>query len=122
MLSADDATSVAMIMTELVHNAVEHGLRESGGTVTVEAQRWEEDDEAVLLVRVSDDGAGLSRAIEPGGSGLGTQIVTALVQDLRGRIQWEARSPQGTQVEFLARLRHTTSLVAPPDPLSPGDF
>ncbi len=119
MLSADDATPVAMIMTELVHNAVEHGLRETGGTVTVAAQRWDEDDEAVLQVRVIDDGAGLPEGFEPGGSGLGTQIVMALVEDLRGRISWGPNEPQGTVVQFQARLRHTSSLVAPPDPVRP---
>jgi two-component sensor histidine kinase len=33
-LSPEDATSMAMIVTELVHNAVEHGLRPGGGIVT----------------------------------------------------------------------------------------
>lgn len=120
LLSAVDATSVAMIMTELVHNAVQHGLRDRAGTVTVAAERWEEDDEAVLQVRVCDDGVGLPGGFQPDGSGLGTRIVSALVQDLRGRIAWEPREPTGTTVRFLARLRHTSSLVAPPDPVSPG--
>ncbi len=116
MLSADDATSMAMIMTELVHNAVSHGLGASGGTVSVEALRGEENDEALLRVQVSDDGVGLPEGFQPGESGLGTQIVTALIQDLRGQISWKPREPRGTTVQFLARLRGTTSLVAPLDP------
>jgi hypothetical protein len=31
--------------------------------------------------------------------------VQSLVQDLRGRITWEAAKPRGTRVRFLARLR-----------------
>ena len=38
-------------------------------------------------------------------AGLGTRIVTSLVQDLQGKIRWEPASPQGTRVEFTARLR-----------------
>jgi two-component sensor histidine kinase len=56
-------------------------------------------------VVVGDDGAGLPDDFQPGGSGLGTQIVSALVQDLRGEISWQPRSPRGTEVRFQARLR-----------------
>jgi C4-dicarboxylate-specific signal transduction histidine kinase len=38
-------------------------------------------------------------------AGLGTRIVTSLVQDLQGRIRWENSSPHGTRVVFVARLR-----------------
>ena len=38
---------------------------------------------------ITDDGEGLPEDFRPGGSGLGTQIVQSLVQDLRGRIAWE---------------------------------
>ena len=82
-LSPEDATSMAMIVTELVHNAVEHGLRPGGGVVTVDAQRERHGDDDYLTVVVGDDGAGLPPDFRPGGSGLGTQIVSALVQDLR---------------------------------------
>ena len=50
-----------------------------------------------------------SRAdVAPGRSGLGTQIVQSLVQDLRGRITWEPAQPRGTRVRFVARLRPLT--------------
>jgi hypothetical protein len=54
---------------------------------------------------VGDDGAGLPADFRPGGSGLGTQIVSALVQDLRGEITWRAREPRGTEARLQARLR-----------------
>jgi two-component sensor histidine kinase len=104
-LSPEDATSMAMIVTELVHNAVEHGLRPGGGIVTVDAHRERHGDDDYLTVVVGDDGAGLPDDFQPGGSGLGTQIVSALVQDLRGEISWQPRSRRATEVRFQARLR-----------------
>jgi two-component sensor histidine kinase len=106
-LRAEDATALAMVLSELVQNAVEHGLAETGGgTVDVEAERTTDDrGDELLTVTITDDGAGLPGDFRPGGSGLGTQIVQSLVQDLRGRITWEAAKPRGTRVRFIARLR-----------------
>jgi two-component sensor histidine kinase len=107
LLRAEDATAMAMILSELVQNAVEHGLGESqGGTITVHAERSaDESGEELLTVTITDDGAGLPDGFSPGRSGLGTQIVESLVQDLRGRIVWKAAVPRGTEVRFVARLR-----------------
>ncbi|NYG07738.1 two-component sensor histidine kinase [Phycicoccus badiiscoriae] len=106
-LRAEDATALAMVLSELVQNAVEHGLAETGGgTVEVEASRsTDEHGDELLTVTITDDGAGLPSDFKPGGSGLGTQIVQSLIQDLRGRITWEAAKPHGTRVRFVARLR-----------------
>ncbi len=104
-LRAEDATSLAMVVTELVHNAVEHGLAGTGGTVTVEAGRSRDEHDELLTVTVTDDGSGLPEDFDAARSGLGTQIVTSLVADLRGRITWENAKPRGTTVRFVARLR-----------------
>ena len=64
-LRAEDATSLAMIIGELVHNAVEHGLAAGGGTVQVQAERSVEDGEERLQVRVADDGQGLPDGLQP---------------------------------------------------------
>ena len=106
-LRAEDATALAMVLSELVQNAVEHGLAETGGgTVDIEAERSTDDrGDELLTVTITDDGAGLPADFKPGGSGLGTQIVQSLVQDLRGRIAWDAAKPRGTRVRFIARLR-----------------
>ena len=55
-IPAEDATALALILTELVTNAVEHGFegRESG---TVEVIVDRQDD--VIRVEVADDGSGL---------------------------------------------------------------
>jgi two-component sensor histidine kinase len=94
-LRAENATPLALVLTELVTNAVEHGLRDKGGTVTVTAQRRG----PALRTTIHDDGRGLPEGFAAGSSGLGTQIVQALVSgEMRGRITWEAAPEGGTQV------------------------
>jgi len=106
-LRAEDATSLAMILSELVQNAIEHGFpADIGGTVTVDVKRVVGVPGApdVLTVKITDDGVGIGTERRPG-SGLGTQIVQSLVQDLRGTIRWSPAEPHGTQVTFTAALR-----------------
>jgi two-component system, sensor histidine kinase PdtaS len=98
-VGAEAATSLAVVLTELVSNAVEHGLAGRSGTVSVTASR----SGAELDVRVCDDGLG----IEEGRvlAGLGTQIVETLVTgELRGSIDWRRRPEGGTVVDLHARL------------------
>lgn len=123
-IRAEDATPLAMILAELVHNAVEHAFDtrtptpdgEPAGTVVVEAARTASPHRAeqgvpdntsggdLLTVTVTDDGRGLPEGHQPG-TGLGMQIVQALIGDLRGEIHWDTREPHGTVVRFVVRLR-----------------
>ena len=106
IVAAEDATSLAMIISELVQNAVEHGVRDGSGRVSAVAVRTEQaDGEDDLVVTITDDGPGLPTGFRPMLAGLGTRIVTSLVQDLRGRIRWENAPGGGTQVVFTAKLR-----------------
>jgi two-component sensor histidine kinase len=99
LLRAEDATPLALVLTELLTNAVEHGLAAGQGRVEVEAQRELGTDERdVLRVTVGDDGTGLPAAFDPAHAGLGTHIVRALVQELRGTIGWTPRPGGGTLV------------------------
>jgi len=105
-MRAEDATALAMIVSELVQNAVEHGLASRGGTIDLTVRRVSEPDGAESLrVSITDDGSGLPQGFRPGLAGLGTRIVTSLIQDLQGRIRWDNVAPHGTKVEFEARLR-----------------
>ncbi|MGD8199825.1 sensor histidine kinase [Ornithinimicrobium sp. W1679] len=120
-LLAEDATHLAMVLAELVHNAVEHGFEEHRDAppeqapaevarprVVVEARRRAQvtGPGEVVEVTVSDNGAGLPpEDVGPGGTGLGMQIVQALITDLRGTIAWESAEPHGTVVRFTVRLR-----------------
>jgi two-component sensor histidine kinase len=92
-LSAERSTPLALVLTEVVANAVEHGLANRSGTITVEAQRSKKE----LNITVTDDGAGLQEGKV--GSGLGTQIIKTLVEsELRGKILWTSPIRGGTKV------------------------
>jgi len=100
ILPSEYATPLALVLTELVTNAVEHGLKGiEHGEVGVTAIRQEGE----LVVVVHDSGGGL-----PGGQvgdGLGTQIVKTLVEgELGGAISWASDS-RGTRVKIQIPLR-----------------
>ena len=96
---ATDATALAVVLTELVTNAVEHGLAKVGGTVTIESER----SGNMLRVRVMDDGSGMEP--QAAMNGLGTQIVRTLVAtELDGSIDWAPLEGGGTEVVLKARL------------------
>ncbi|NLT56502.1 MAG: PAS domain-containing protein [Actinomycetales bacterium] len=110
-LRAENATPLALVLTELVTNAVEHGLGVSGGTVAVRAER---DGEHLRAV-VRDTGIGLPEGFVAGVDGLGTQIVQALVGgDMRGRIQWHSPEGGGTEVSVEVLLRSVDTGQADP--------
>jgi two-component sensor histidine kinase len=94
VLPSEYATPLALALTELVTNAVEHGLAgREDGIVEIVAKRTEE----VLSVKVRDNGVGLPEGKV--GSGLGTQIVRTLIQgELGGTIDWHTLMGSGTEV------------------------
>jgi two-component sensor histidine kinase len=103
-LPSDFATPLALVINELVTNAVEHGLEGRAGTVWLLADRSEgEDGEELLTVTVADDGVGLPDT--PHVEGLGLQIVRTLVtSELGGSIQWQPREGGGTAVRIRLSL------------------
>ncbi len=61
---------------------------------------------AELRTTIRDDGSGLPEEFRAGQSGLGTQIVQALVSgEMRGRITWEKGPEGGTDVIVEVTLR-----------------
>ncbi len=96
VLSAEIATPLALVITELVQNAVEHAFAGATGEVTISAER----SGGQLRVVVADDGAGLPAGFVPEASPrLGLQIVrTLVVAELGGTIALEPREPRGTRV------------------------
>ncbi len=90
-LSSDLATPLAMVVSELVHNAVEHGRPSE-----VEVRLEQQPDGLVLAVR--DDGRGLPEGFTWDDAGLGLSIVQSLVSgDLHGECSAEGADP-GTAV------------------------
>ena len=79
------ATPLALVITELIHNALEHGLVDSGENLRVEIVRSTKNCE----VKIIDDGAGLPTDFNwDQSSSLGLQIVKTLTEnELKGSIQ-----------------------------------
>ncbi|RLP79764.1 ATPase [Mycetocola lacteus] len=100
VLPSEYATPLALALTELVTNAVEHGLAGREGKVEIVAQRDAEN----LTVLVRDNGVGLPEGRV--GAGLGTQIVRTLIQgELSGRIDWHTVMGAGTEVTIEVPMR-----------------
>jgi two-component sensor histidine kinase len=83
-LRAELATSLSMVLVELLQNAVEHGFEGGRGCVRVVVRRSPDG----LQVSIEDDGRGLPADFDPTGEGsLGIAIVRTLVEsELGGRI------------------------------------
>lgn len=93
-LPSKAATALALIVNELVQNALEHGFNSyASGTVTISLGR--SPSEIIILVR--DDGAGLP---DPFTHGMGLDIAETLVSgDLRGTLKFN-RLSQGTEASI----------------------
>lgn len=92
-LSTRVATPLAVVLTELLYNAIEHGVP-TGGRVIVQAERQDTE----FKISVIDDGfPGINEHAQ---DGLGLQIVRTLVADeLRGRVTFErSENNSGTAV------------------------
>ncbi len=103
-VDAHTATSLALAVAELVHNAVEHGFAgRTTGTLTVQMRRV--GDELVLTVR--DDGNGLPEGFDVDSSAnLGLAIVRTVVRDdLRGTLSFTGG--RGTTVTVRVPLTDT---------------
>lgn len=109
-LPSQSATPLALVINEVVANAVEHGLAGEAGRVTLGCEHsYSATGEHLLTVTITDDGAGISdqkiAELESTSSrtGLGTQIVKTLVaNELNGIITWEKNQPTGTLVTIEA--------------------
>jgi two-component sensor histidine kinase/putative methionine-R-sulfoxide reductase with GAF domain len=92
-LAGHRATALALVFSELLQNALEHG----GSTVAVELARRNGD----VVLAIADDGVGFDD--RDGGAGTGLSIVRALVRDeLRGTISLESRDGLRAEVVFPA--------------------
>lgn len=96
-LPSKSATAFALVINELVSNALEHGLAaQRTGAIDITLERVG----AVVWVQVQDDGVGVAADFDwARGAGLGLRIVRTLVEkDLRGTIRLFNHA--GTRVEF----------------------
>ena len=91
------ATPLSLVVTELIHNALEHGLAESGNHLTITVARSQSGAEITIF----DDGVGLPKGFSlTESSNLGLQIVRTLAEnELRGNIDL-VRTPSGTEARL----------------------
>ena len=105
MLPSDEATSLSLVLNELITNAISHGFagRDKG---FLQLDLSCANDQAVVVV--ADDGCGMKKSQEhmEKRRHLGLQIVQTLVEkDLGGTITYEAAQPEGTVVTIKFPLR-----------------
>lgn len=94
-LTSKQATAFALVLNELVSNAIEHGFRDrTDGRIEVELD-W---DGMEVWVRVQDNGVGIAKGFDLATSrGLGLQIARTLVEkDLTGKLALINGNGQGT--------------------------
>lgn len=96
VVGARDATTVGILVGELVTNAVKHAFPDGrAGTIAVTLTR---DDAGVPRLSVVDDGVGI--AGDPGEGGLGSVIVRQLANQLGGEPHYEKRAGGGLSVSL----------------------
>lgn len=99
LVPAQAATSLALVIAELVHNAIEHGLagREQGH-VAVALRRLASE----LVVTVRDNGAGMPAGFTiDSAANLGLSIVRTIVEDdLRGTLSFAGARGTTVTVRF----------------------
>ena len=106
VLPAEVATPLAMVLNELLINAVEHGFAghdgDETGEVVISAHRFRRQ----LHVTVADNGRGLPEGFNLNASDrLGLQIVRTLAQgELRGSIEMRPRVGGGTEAVLVVPL------------------
>jgi two-component sensor histidine kinase len=107
-LTSQQATACALVINELLQNAVEHGFgQRSKGTVDVALT----DDGEWVGIEIYDDGTGLPHEFQIGeDSGLGLRIVRTLVEgDLKGKFEI-----RGDQTPAFGRETGVKAVVAFP--------
>ena len=97
-LRPEVATPLALILTELIQNAYEHGLAQSGSHLDVSVHR----PANTLTLSVSDDGVGLPAGFDINSSEtLGLQIVNTLVRnELGGTLEVQPVEGGGTRISL----------------------
>jgi two-component sensor histidine kinase len=102
-IATDHAISAALIVNELVTNAVKYAYPNKRGEIWITLSCF---GDTGFSICVRDNGVGLPRDFDPqNASGLGMRLVKALVQQLHGTLEVQAVDP-GTQFCIIVPNSH----------------
>jgi two-component system, chemotaxis family, sensor kinase Cph1 len=110
LMPTDTAVVLALVITELFTNAVKYAYGGRPGPIDVSLV----ESSSSLRVTVEDQGAGI--AVEPSKSGLGSELIRGLIEQLEGEIK-VATSTRGTSIVLsvpLARISSSTGQADEP--------
>jgi two-component sensor histidine kinase len=99
-LKPDRAVSLGVIVTELVTNACKYAYGDAAGEVRVALAPA---GETYFRLTVEDDGAGMSPAAQPQGTGLGAKLIRAMTQSLGGDLAYDP-AHRGVRATLTAAL------------------
>ncbi|QPC92283.1 histidine kinase dimerization/phosphoacceptor domain -containing protein [Mesorhizobium sp. INR15] len=96
VISAEKATPVALMVNELVTNALKHAFKEKpDGTTAGRIGVKMSQPDGHFNIEVSDDGVGMADA--SGDASFGMRLIKSLARQLRADIEWRDAGP-GTRV------------------------
>jgi two-component sensor histidine kinase/CHASE3 domain sensor protein len=99
VIKARDATTIGIVVGELITNALKHAFPdERPGQIWV---RLSQDAEGVTTLCVEDDGCGMPPGADGPHAGLGAVIIRQLVQQFNGETRYRPRDGGGTIVEVI---------------------
>jgi light-regulated signal transduction histidine kinase (bacteriophytochrome) len=98
LVPTDAAVSLALVLTELVTNAVKHAYRGAPGPIDVIVAGGPNGS---IRIVVADQGSGMERTERPGG--FGSRLTRLLIAQVKGELAFQDNSP-GTKVVLTAPL------------------
>jgi len=95
-ISSDKATSVALVVNEIVQNATEHAFTtKDSGNVDIKILKGETFSKIII----SDNGVGME--VKKESDSMGLLIISSLVKDkLKGNLEIRSKKDKGTTIEF----------------------
>ena len=95
-ISSDKATSVALVVNEIVQNATEHAFTtKDSGNINIKILKGETFSKIII----SDNGVGME--VKKESDSMGLLIISSLVKDkLKGNLEIRSKKDKGTTIEF----------------------
>jgi len=107
-VSSEVATPLALVLTELIQNAVEHGgaAADDGAATALRIDVRCERAENELVITVEDNGRGLPADFDlAGSSSLGLSIVQTLLSEMSGTLEASPRETGGARMRAALTLQ-----------------